>query len=624
MEVLVKRKKSKKISKVKNKPKSKIKLPSTSGNKKESPSISISKAKLWHKKPINKPDPQYLDKDRKKPDLDEWKLAPQKRFYNEYLKKGLIPFYRSTGRSLSNDLRPLDIFSDPKIIQEREWTAESVEKMKILIDKGIIEKSATSKKNFKSLSGNQIQTKVNYVNGKFSGLYYQNSKKLSALKEEIGDLPTCVKADFMRVDPDPIGMSQAWFLLEYVNPNMKLIDENGKEVPLDYNLAMRGLAGSIIDTKGFRRNLVVRNAIKDEKEGFGKSALVYLPKGAKPKDLSVSDQMVRACGLIVTRDVDIEVKTPDFTITYPKFEIRDFAEASPKLVFNVIPTPIVEPLDSDTLLQIGMQKLKMEAIVIQNLLEALYQQNWISYPRASITKADKEPIRIKNPETGKIYGKGEGREAEALVNDPEKGFLGTLHEKQLIDLIVKSQIANDQNKPFIMYGEWNLISGNLIERSKRKNYVHIVGEPLLYTADQIDIDIGARGIREEDLVAQLIEEDVATPSTRTAMLEELKSAGVMSRRADRIVVDRRGYYMAALDEYYINNSIERAYQLKNMLADASLEQMAGFVINFDWITAGDKRYNDILNYVKKRANKLLEAEQDLAYLEREGMPEQIE
>ena len=81
----------------------------------------------------------------------------------------MIPFYRSTGGTQAKDLRPLSIFSDSKVIHESEWTAESSEKMDVLIKKGILEKSAKGKKRFKTLRGNQIQTKVNYVNGKFSG-----------------------------------------------------------------------------------------------------------------------------------------------------------------------------------------------------------------------------------------------------------------------------------------------------------------------------------------------------------------------------------------------------------------------------------------------------------------------
>lgn len=588
--------------------------------------VYLKEGVAWNNKPIGEPDKAYLDLKGFHRDLKREQDIPvrerslnkkgegQIRFYDEYIDKQLIPFYRSNNRKVTSQIIPIEMFSDRERVPKTEWVAESGEKMGSLIDQGKIEKSVlTNEDKFRTLKGNQLQTKVNYNNGKFAGLYYQNAKAKN-------QLPTCYYADFMRVDPDPIGMYQAWILQQYANPDMKLFDEDGKETPLDHQLATRGLAGSIIDTKAFRRNDIVRSSIKD---AFGDSSLVWLPKGGSPRDLSVSDQMVRACGLLIKRTVDMEVRNPDFTISFPEFKIREFKEGTPKLVFNAIGDPVIEPLDSDTLLQVSMQKLKMESIVIQNLLEALYQQNWISYPRASITKADKEPIRIKNPVTGKIYGKGEGIEAEVFVNDSVKGFKGTLHERQLMSLIVKSMIAYDQGKPFKITGEWVLKSGELAEKSSRQNYIVIAGDPVKYTADQLDISVGDRGVREDDLVGSLIEQDVATPSTRTAMLEELKNAGVLSRRGERLVVDRRGYYMAALDDFYTKNDFERSYQLKNKLADASVSEMQDLVVNFDWINKNSDRYNKIKDYIFTEGNLLIEAESDLAYLEREGKPEQI-
>ncbi len=573
--------------------------------KKAKESLVVKKGKLWNKKPINiKPYPFYniIKKNHKSSKLN----SPlndagleQKKIFDSYVRKKLIPVYI---RGTSNLLPIGYIDNAPKV----EWVAESSEKMD-----GILSLSETTDKGlFRTLSGNQIQTKLNISpndpTGDFTGLYYQNGKSTDPARYA----PTLFNAEKMRVDPDSIGHYQAWFLQEYVNPDMKLYDSNGKLYALDYNLAMRGLIGNIIDSKGYYRNDVVRKAIKD---AFDKSALVYMPKGAsRPIDISCSDQMVRACGLIVQNEVEIEVRTPDFVATFPFDEIHKFNEDVPKLIFKTEYEKKIEPLDSDTLLKIANQQMKMEAVAIQNLLEALYHQKWISYPRASITKAEAEPIRIRNPSTGKVYLKNQGKQAKKFVDSE---FEGSMHEKQLLDLIAQSQIAYDEKRPYYMEGSWHLISGDLDLKSKRKNHVVLVDEPTEYLDNQIDIDVGERGIREEDLVSQLIEEDVATPSTRTAMLEELKMAGILNRRADKLIVDRRGYYLSALDSYYIDNNFERSYQLKNMLVDKSLEEMAGIVKSFDWIRKKPDELNKLKRYLRKTVKNLIEAEMDLAYLE---------
>lgn len=596
---MVKRKKEKTRSKSKRKPKSKPKVPKdNSKEEKKAPKpVIIFESETWNDKPINQPDFFAAD-------FKQWYKAKkfeiefnaagnrQKAIYDSYLRKDLIPVY--IGKS--SELIPIQMFSD---LPKTEWVAESSQKMEGRLTKSDLK----DEEKFRTLRGNQIQTQISKKTGKFVGFYYQNKKKENFM-------PTLFNAEKIRVDPDAIGHFQAWFIQEYANPDLKFYNENFKEYSLNFDLAMRGMSSSILDSKAFFRNRIVKKVIKD---AFGSSALAWLPKGGKPRDLSVSDQMVRACGLIVQDSVDIEVSSPDFVATFPWKKIHEFKEQKPKLVFKVKGKPKIEPLDSDTLLRIGMRKMKMESTAVQNLLEALYQQRWISYPRANITKAEAEPIRIRNPKTGKVIE--DGHKAQALV---KKEFKGTLHEKQLIDLIVKSQIALKQKKPFLQEGHWELVSGDLSLDSKRKDYLLIVGEPTVYVSNQIDIDVGERGVREEDLVADLIYENVATPSTRTAMLEELKNAGVLSRRANKLILDRRGYYLAALDKFYTENEIERSYQLKNILPNLNVKQMKTVVSSFDWIPDESARKAEMNKYLKKEANALLKAEEDLAYLDREG------
>lgn len=563
---------------------------------------SFKDGKIWKEKPIPKPVPHYLSfkKHHIAGKLDRplnEKGKEQKRIYNKYIKQGLIPIFHSVNSASMVD--PVHFVFVP----EAEWVAESGEKMSGFLTA----RELKDYNKFRSLSGNQTQTRID-KDGNFVGIYYKTGTIANPI-------PYMFKPEKIRADPDAIGQMQAWYLNTYVNKNLKLknvVDVKGKTDVVDFKLAMRGLTGSIVDSKAYYRNGIARQAIKD---AFGDSALAYLPKGAsKAEDLSLSDQQVRAAGLIVQDTMDIEVQTPDFVVTFP-FKVRKFREKKPKLIFKPLYNPLVEPLDSDSLLLIATRQMKMEAITVQNLLEALYQQKWINYPRANIVKAEAEPIQIRNPKTGEIIENG--KQAQQLVNDSVTGFHGSLHEKQLLDIIVRSQIAYDDKKPFIQRGAWYLVSGDLQLESKVKTHTLLVGEPIEYSADQFDINVGERGILEDDLVKQLVEEDVATPATRTAMLEELKSAGVLSRRSNRLVVDRRGYYIAALDNYYTSNNVERSYYLKNIIyGTKEISKMSGIVDAFDWFTLEKK--GDIRKFLVQDVAKMIEAESDLAYLDREG------
>lgn len=612
-------KRKKESVKAKSNPKKQIK--STKKAKGRAP-----KGKLWRGKPVEKPSPFYfrMSKFTKKSGALKKQGEKQEKKYLDYMKKGLIPVLWGRASYLISfdeiqahlDARPND--------SEVEWVAESSEKMSGFADKDEIKKGKTFNTVFQTLKGNQVQTQIDKKTGEFMGLYYQNG----VFKDATGNpIPQLFRPEKIRVDPDPIGHFQAWFINNYAwsekdrkkHPHYKtkskqienLVSLDGEMTGVTFLLAMKGLAGSIVDSKAFRRNNIVRTEIKDK---YTKSALAYLPKGVGQRsvDISVSDQMVRACGLIVSEEVDIDVKTPSFTVSFPEFEPRQFDEDKPILKFVSTIEAEVKPLDSDTLLLIATRKMQMDSVTVQNLLEALYNQKWISYPRASATKAEAESIKIKNPKTGKIVESGE--EARELVN---REFRGSLHEKQLLDLVVDSQIALKKKKPFTTIGAWHLISGDLDLQSKRTDFPLILGEKEEYSADSIDIVVGERGILEEELVAQLIYENVATPATRTGMLDHLRNAGMLSRRAGRLVVDRRGYYLAGLDRYYEKKNISRAYTLKNNIYDSKTPQeIAGWGKKFEWLD--ESEMEDVISFVTKEVNRIVEAEQDLAYLDREG------
>lgn len=600
------RKKSKKKSKEVIKPKIKIKPVSVS--KKELKKIP--KGKLWKEKPIKKPPKELkypapdkganifwnkLKKDGTRTIKPKGKEYVQS--YNDYTKKGLIPIYMVSNSQSTSHIVPIVL---TQLVDPVDYVAESTTKLSQI------------RKTGETTSGNQIQTKIS-PKGEFLGLYYQDG-------ESTTPLPHLYKAKYIRADPDRIGMFQAWFINAYAwsKPSdhplynkekgqiKNIVDEKGNVGYLDYVLAMQGLTGNIIDSKAYYRNGIVRKAIK---QTFGDSSLAYIPLGSDtPEDLSCSDQQVRACGLIVQNKVDMVVKTPEFMISFD-YQVKDFREKKPRLVF--IPSkeqPDPSPLTSDQLLRIANRNLKLDALAIQSLLEALYQQNWISYPRADIIKAEDEPIRIKNPNTGQITESG--KEARHLL---KKEFKGSFHERQLLDIIVRSQESLEQKKNFFTKGQWHLVSGNL-KLSSNKDIELMHGEATKFNSTQIDIEVGDRGILEEDLVDKLVEEQVATPSTRLSMLRELQEAGILSKRKGRFIVDRRGFYLSSLDKYYTDNGYQRSYYLKkNVSMVSDLATMAGYVQEFDSIQ--DEDILKIRKYLKTEVKSIIKGEHDLAYLD---------
>jgi DNA-binding transcriptional ArsR family regulator len=248
-----------------------------------------------------------------------------------------------------------------------------------------------------------------------------------------------------------------------------------------------------------------------------------------------------------------------------------------------------QPLDSDTLLRVCVKEFDLEPDTVQATLEHLYYSGWINYPRADVIKATDEPI--------------------FTLRDPSE-FKGTKQEKDMLDLIYKSESSN-----YIKTGEWVLKYGDE-EIARTDGYV--LGEPSIlekpFTHDQFDIRVERKGVTKEMLTDYLTFNNVNTPATRTMQLRELKEAGIISiveRDGERFYqLDKRGIILKAAYDYYDKNSFNALELLREVDETDSVNDYK-IVLKKIKPMPRDKA----ANIIAKRADELLEKQDDLAELD---------
>jgi hypothetical protein len=515
-------------------------------------------------------------------------LKEQKILLKQYEEDNLYPvYYPNQSKNIVNLEELRNNLPEYKIIAEKPEYISKDEK----------EVGVTTK-------GNQVQTR--YFDENLYGVFYQKASKAS----KDNPAPTLYKiADNgeIRVDDDDAGHYIAYIINAYAMDNLKLknvrFNNQGELQVIDMKKAMRFRAKNILDSAGFQQNKALTDAIRDN---LGKNALVYRDQGNN-KQLNVSEQKLQIANFVHSDRVDLDVDLVDqptnLTFDYRLEDIPDGQK--PMLEFESYQDQKVQRLNSDMLLRAAVKKLNLEPDSAQALIETLHRQEWITYPRASVEKAEEVPIKIE-----------EGKKVE--------DFTGTFQERQLLELVEASENAYNEDKNFIRYGDWVLKTEGGAEITKGRSQILFAGDKEQYLTEEFDIRIAPRGISPEELTTELISNDIGTAATRTSLLQELKQAGIISSRKDRYIIDNRGlYFVAAYNvlkrELTTNGEIKNVKNLTRKMKSIEIagkmqqEVLAEYAAVVNQYKILDRE--ELARKVKAEAKVIIEKEADLTELE---------
>lgn len=524
----------------------------------------------------------------------------QRKIVNQYKKNNLIPFLYPKG---SKKFVPLKFFREMKEYDVILEKPPSKEKEKELNKSG---------KTFTTTRGNKIQTQIYTAKqgdkkGRFVGLFTQDDAKptpdnpfptISKIKKDGGEI---------YVDNDDTGHFVAYYINMYSfnDPFTKNVwFKDKKEIGRAENIrANKFLAKSILNTLGLRQNQALADVFKTS---LGKSALRYRLEG-EPTDLMPSEQILRISRVVYDEmiETNIEVSTLTDKFTF-KGEIESFNEAKPILFFVSHDTEKGRRLDSDLLLRGIVKRFNIEPDSSQALLESLYDRGWISYPRIEGGEEIESSVELLRPiDDDKEFNK---KFKQSLIDEgKDKGFFkGTTQETQILQMIKNAEESKDES--FIQAGEWILQSGD--EKWVTEG-LWIAGDKKKFTDDEFDIVIANRGISPENLTEKLITNHIGTPATRTAQLSRLKNAGVIQLVKDRYLVDTRGLYFVSATQLLEEKDIPLVLNQIELVKKATTVNELVDIIN-DIILIDRDKFGD---EIKVRAEELIEAESDLAYLD---------
>jgi len=354
-------------------------------------------------------------------------------------------------------------------------------------------------------------------------------------------------------------------------------DNQGELQKADKIKAHRFFSKSIVDSASYERNKFIAKILKDE-VGL---KLAYRDSDGKTKNVAVSEQKLAICKYLYSKDVVLDVQTPDRKISFD-YDLQDIDDnAIIKLEF--IPDKRkVQNLNSDDLLNAIVQRHQIEPDTTQALLENLYHSGWINYPRADIEKAEDVPIKLVKP-----------------IED----FRGGVLEKNILQMIDNANNAFASGENYIQFGNWVLKADNkIIAKEKMLNFADM---PKTYNDEEMNITVRTEGKTRENITDYLISEKIATPATRTVMLSQMKQAGIISVKDSLYQLDTRGIIFASAYEVLKQKSFT-AIDLKRKLDKAQS------ISEFKQILSNIRPIDDFVkNEIVKMMNVVLEYEDDL-------------
>ena len=519
-----------------------------------------------------------------------WKKPKKKKeeaLRKEYLELGLIPFYNRVN-SGAKGRASNEVFDLQEFHSKIETVDIAVEKESLL--------TKEEKKNNKigSFGGQNIQAQTNYDT--FKGLYFQKGLKGKG-KDEV---PFFFKANVIKVDSDDTGHYIAYMNEKYSAHKAKEIYFGKNKGEIDMLKVNRFLAKQIISSMSYQRNKAIAKAINkafsdiEVKEEFSDQSIEISPLSFRnasgdSEDLSVSEEQLAICHVINASETSIRLETVDNKEIVFDYEEVDLDETKkPVLTFEAYENQDVEPLDSDSLLRIGVDRLGLEPDSVQSMLEAMYKQGWINYPRSDTIKAQDEPVY--------------------LLRELDK-FKGTENERKLLSLIDAAHNAYINDKPFRYYGDWVLRQGTT--EIRKENQFILVDEQQSYSDLEFDISI-ITGISPIELTTYLTTNDIATPATRTSILSSLRQAGIITLSKDRTYkLDTRGLYFASGYDYLLENNIA-GIDLKRKISqpEINIDEIIQIVNSFSVID--QKEFAD---FIKEHGEEIINMRNDLTILE---------
>lgn len=541
----------------------------------------------------------------------------QRRILAEYEEKQMIPFlFPRTSR----DYLPVEHFNSLKeydVVLEKPPDTKLKTKLK------------EEEKTWESTQGNKIQTqmftaKFGDLEGRFAGLYTQLKVKPDPPTRD-NPTPTLrrVKKDGeIFVDNDNTGHFVAYYTNMYsgLDPFTENVWFKGVNqasplapTPLKVN---KFLGISVLNTLASRQNKALVDVFEKLLGG-----LTYRLEG-DIVDLEPSEQIIMISRMVYDDMVKpiLEVKTVDSRFTFdgaddkgiPIEKIRELQQKEkPRMYFKEIKTDdIIEPLSSDLLLRGIVKKYGIEPHSSQAILESLYDRGWISYPRVESEEGMelKVPVELVKPIDDDVKFNKKFTKELVSKGRKEEFYKGTIQEQQILQMIKNAEVWHKKGENFIQTGNWVLEADGFKTTTED---IWLAGDKREYLEDDFDILVADRGISPEDLTKKLITKQIGTPATRTSQLSRLKNSGIISLINNRYIIDTRGlYFVSATKILEENDSPMILDQIKKVKASNSVDEIANLINDFIMM---DREY--FAAEIEKRAEKLVEAESDLSYLE---------
>ena len=509
----------------------------------------------------------------------------------EYQKKDLVPILHPIrGKKKVGNKQPGNEVVDIKELKK-------IPKVDILHEKGYPQLDEHKNDSLLSTGGQNLQN-VYSDNLEYKGVFFQDSTH----EEPINHFAV---ANEIWVDSDDAG-----HYIGYMNnlftrtdkkgnpdpfyPNVRFKTKDGFTTPkaVTEHQAMRFWVGNHIDSAGYRRNLVLSAPVV--RQLVGKKALSYRSAQGKNVTFKLSEQKLAICNAIYNPKKLIIIKTADIPsgISFPfiAHDIMIKPEDKPILAFTRNKEQELTRLTSDDMIKIMVDTMQLEPDQAQSTLEALYQAEWINYPRSDTTKAEHEHIY--------------------LLKDINK-FEGTNIEKQTLQIIKDSETAYKSGSNYKDNGTWKLMNKKTVLVSTKGYKLPYMKKE--YTKDEFDITIQSKGINSSDLTQFISDNEIGTPATRMTQFAELKEAGIVKKIGDVYVVDKRGLILSATYDYYNENSWS-VINLKQQLKDEeSVDRMIDLLGFIQPLTKEEK--NKAIKEIKAVSKELIEGEKDIATLD---------
>jgi hypothetical protein len=494
-------------------------------------------------------------------DLQKWEK--QKRKFDDYLEKDMIPFWKPANRT--EELVNPSWFNNPSNFKKVDVLAEKPEFLEDVTGKT----TATTR-------GNRINTRMRRYS--FWGLFTQNSAYRGSPPNKL-PTPLIFRSNHIRVDNDDIGHLIA-FQNNMYNPEIKdpfsktmYTNKDGEWIQTDIDpfRVKRALVKSMFDSIGFENSKVVNDVLQEK---LGSRALNYRDSQGQNQRLTLSEQKLAIADKILDEKILITSNTHDgreINFNWKLGNIPDFERKDANIYFKDIKEWNTEleskQLNTDDLLIAVSTKHNIVSTTTQSLLESLHNQGWITYPRSDQDKTEFEGgIKLLKP-----------------LNE----FRGSQDELKILRTIQEANINLENGRPFITYGKWILRLGDTELETEKKSL--LAGEKTVYNSGEFTTKTKKIGVTDQELLRFLIDNEIGTPATRTSQISELRQAGIISSKTNEkgeIVYtgDQRAIAMKLAYQILIdpdNENLEKAkissglllsQKAKNSKTQAELEQ----------------------------------------------------